>query len=67
MIADDLIELVKMRNEFAKTQGYKNYFEYMIEKVYEIDTNDLQNLIDEVYNSIKEINKKLRLGNEFSA
>ena len=27
LIADDLVELVKLRNEFAKTKGYKNFFE----------------------------------------
>ena len=59
-IADDLIELTKMRNEFAKTKGYNNFFDYMLIDGYEEDPNSLKNLIDEVYNNSKEINKQIQ-------
>lgn len=60
LIAEDLVNLVKMRNEFAKTKGYKSFFEFMLEKAYKVDSNNLQNLIDELYDNIKEINEKLQ-------
>ena len=30
LIAEDLIEFAKIRNEFAITKGYKNFFEYLL-------------------------------------
>ena len=30
LIADDLVEFVKMRNEYSKSKGYENYFEYKL-------------------------------------
>lgn len=49
LIAEDLIELVKMRNKYAKTKGYDNYFEYMIKEEYDVNTEFLDKLIDDVY------------------
>ena len=49
LIADDLIELVKMRNEYAKTKGFDNYFEYMIQEEYDVEPEFLDKLIDDVY------------------
>ena len=49
LIADDLIELVKMRNEYAKTKGFDNYFEYMIKEEYDVEPQFLNKLIDDVY------------------
>lgn len=49
LIADDLIELVKMRNEYAKTKGYDNYFDYMIKEEYDVEPDFLDKLIDDVY------------------
>ena len=60
IIASDLIELAKIRNEFAKTKGYKNFFEYQLKDVYDVDANYLQSLIDEVYDNSKEINKQIQ-------
>ena len=62
LIAEDLIEFVKMRNDYAKTKGYDNYFEYKLKEDYEVETSFLDNLIDEVYSKtktkIKEIQSK---------
>ena len=49
LIAEDLIELVKMRNEYAKTKGYDNYFDYMIKEEYDVEPEFLNKLIDDVY------------------
>ena len=49
LIAKDLIELVKMRNNYAKTQGYSNYFDYMIKEEYDVEPKFLNKLIDDVY------------------
>ena len=62
LISDDMIEFVKMRNEYAKTKGYENYFEYKLKEDYEVENEFLEKLIDEVYsktqNTIKEIQMK---------
>lgn len=49
LIADDLIEFVKMRNNYAKNKGYDNYFEYKLKEDYEVDIDFLNSLIQEVY------------------
>lgn len=54
LIADDLIDFVKMRNEFAKTKGYDNFFEYNLKEIYDVDANYLEKLIDEVYTRAKD-------------
>ena len=63
-IANDLVEFVKMRNEFAKTKGYKNFFEYQLKEAYDVDADYLQNLLDEVYDNAKEVNVKLQAENK---
>ena len=52
IIAEDLVELVKMRNEFAKTKGYDNYFDYMIDEIYDIKPEQLEKLLDGVYSKV---------------
>lgn len=62
LIADDLVEFVKMRNEFAKSKGYENFFDYKLKEDYDVDAPFLNKLIDEVYsgakNKIKTIQEK---------
>ncbi len=53
VIADELVELVKMRNAFAKTKGYDNFFNYMIEDTYEISPQNLDKLLEGVYSRIQ--------------
>ena len=64
LIADDMVEFIKMRNEFAKTKGYKNFFEYSLKETYEVNAEYLQNLLNDVYNNAKNINDKLQLENK---
>ena len=49
LIAEELRELVKMRNEYAKTKGYETYFDYMLKEEYDVDAEFLDKLINEVY------------------
>ena len=49
LIASDLIELVKMRNEYAKTKGYENFFDYMIKEEYDIEPELLDKLMADIY------------------
>lgn len=62
LIADDMIEFVKMRNEYAKNKGFETYFEYKLKEDYDVDLEFLNKLIDEVYTNasgkIKEILEK---------
>lgn len=60
LIADDLREFVKMRNEYAKTKGFNNYFEYMLKDTYDVDAEFLEKLTDEVYSQAKDKIKKLQ-------
>ena len=52
VIADDLVELVKMRNEFAKTKGYDTYFDYMVDEIYDIKPEKLDELLNGVYSKV---------------
>lgn len=54
VIAEDLVDLVKMRNAYARTKGYDNYFDYMIEDTYEISPDKLDKLLTGVYDKIKD-------------
>ena len=63
-IANDMIEFVKMRNEFAKTKGYKNFFEYELKEIYDVDADYLQKLLKEVYTNAKDISKKIQTENK---
>ena len=64
VIADDLVEFVKMRNEFAKTKGYKNFFEYNLKETYDVDADYLQKLLDDVYDNAYDMNQKLQAENK---
>ena len=56
LIAEDMKEFVKLRNEFARKKGYSNYFEYKLKEDYEVELSSLEKMIDEVYsNSIDSI------------
>ena len=59
LIAEDLIEFVKMRNEYAKTKGYENYFEYKLKEDYEVENEFLEKLINEVYSKTQDIIKEI--------
>ena len=54
LIAEDLIEFVKMRNEFAKTKGYGNFFDYQLKEEYDVETPFLNKLIEQVYSGAKD-------------
>ena len=57
LIAKDLQEFVKMRNTYAKTKGYSNFFEYKLKDYFEVDLKELEDLLDNVYNKSKDLIK----------
>ena len=59
LIANDLIELVKMRNNFARKKGYPNYFSYMLKEVYKVDEDQLCQLFNLLEIQTKDISEKL--------
>ena len=54
LIADDMVEFVKLRNEFAKSKGYDNFFEYKLKEDFDVDIKLLDKLIAEVYLGAKD-------------
>lgn len=54
LIANDMIDFVKMRNEFAKTKGYDNFFDYQLKEEFDVETPFLNKLIDQVYSGAKD-------------
>ena len=62
LIAEDLRELVKMRNDFAKKKGYDNYFDYKIAEDYDIQPKELDKLLDDVAKNTKASNEKVMNG-----
>lgn len=59
LIADDLVELVKMRNDFAKKKGFDNYFDYKISQDYDIQPKQLDKLLTDVAENTKAANSKV--------
>jgi len=59
LIADDLVELVKMRNDFAKKKGYDNYFDYQLAENYDITSEELDKLLSDVEKNTRNSNKKI--------
>ena len=58
-IANDMVKLVKKRNEFAKSKGYKNFFEYKLYNSFGVEAKQVEELFDE----LSEIAKKTALQN----
>ena len=60
LIAEDLREFAKLRNNYAKKQGFSNYFEYKLKDSYEVDINELEMLLNDVYNKTLPIIKNFK-------
>lgn len=58
-IAEDLKEFIKMRNAYALKKGFSNYFEYKLKEDYEVELNDLSNILNEVYTKSKNVIKNI--------
>ena len=50
LIAEDLREFAKLRNKYAQKQGFSNYYEYKLKDSYEVNINELETLLNDVYN-----------------
>ena len=59
LITEDLKNFVIKRNEYAKKQGYENYFEYKLKEDYEVDKKELEKLLEDVYKKSKKNIKKV--------
>ena len=59
LIAEDMVEFANMRNEYAKTKGYATYFDYKLKEDYEVEIEDLNVLLEEVYAKSKDVIKKV--------
>lgn len=53
-VADDIIKLVKMRNETARELGYSNYHEMSL-KLAEQDPKDIDAIFDDLYERTKDV------------
>ena len=53
LIAEDLRKLVIKRNEYAQNFGYNDFFEYHLKEEFDVDIQDLNNLMELVYSSLK--------------
>lgn len=60
LIAEDLVIFIKMRNKFAKTKGYDNFFDYELKERYDTDLEFLDKIIDEVYSNAKDKIQKIQ-------
>ena len=56
LIANDLVELIKMRNDFAVKKGYPDFFTMVLKKV---DENKLFGLLDDLAAQTEKTSKKL--------
>lgn len=50
------IELVKQRNEFAREQGYRNFFDYKVNKTEQMTPEQLFTILDDFEESTRETN-----------
>ena len=49
-LEDDLRDLVRKRNDYARNLGYKNFFEYVLNTQYNMSSKELDKLINEYIN-----------------
>lgn len=49
MIAEDMIDFVKLRNKYAETKSFSSYFEYKLQETYDVEPEFLDKLIATVY------------------
>jgi len=59
VVADDILKLVKMRNETARELGYSNYHEMSL-KLSEQDPKDIDMIFDDLYERTKDVFAKVK-------
>ena len=52
-IAEDLIEIIKIRNDYAKAKGYNNYYDFVLREMYNTDSEYVSKLMEDVYSKIE--------------
>ncbi|WP_238326223.1 M3 family metallopeptidase [Marinomonas sp. S3726] len=58
VLENGYIELVKQRNEFARDQGYKNFFDYKINKTEQMSCDELFRILDDFEKETRDGNLK---------
>ncbi|USD66819.1 M3 family metallopeptidase [Vibrio sp. SCSIO 43136] len=56
VLANGYLDLVKMRNKFARELGFKNYFEYTVNKIEHISTQTLFSMLDSFEQATRDTN-----------
>jgi len=56
----DLIKLVKMRNEFAKKSGYKNFYEYKAQTEEQMNSDEIFNIFNTLKTKLTPLQKKIK-------
>lgn len=59
VVADDIIKLVKMRNETARELGYSNYHEMSL-KLAEQDPSEIERIFDDLFIQTKDVFEKVK-------
>ena len=59
-VADDIIELIKKRNEFAQKKRFDDFFEYKYSQYSDYSLENLNNWMREIYNSINSQNLRFK-------
>lgn len=62
LIADDLVELVKLRNDLAHKKGYNDYFEMKLIEDYDIQPGELDTLLNGVAENTKQAKETVMTG-----
>lgn len=57
-LAEDIRKLVIERNNFAKNKGYSNYYDYMLQYEYNLNPEELDKLMDDIYNKTGSLRDK---------
>src|SRR3989344_3867681 len=56
----DYVEVIKLRNKFAKSLGYADFYEYKLKTVEEMSKNELFKIFNDIYKKTKYAFKNIR-------
>lgn len=57
---DDYLEIIKLRNEFAKALGYDDFYDYKLQTVEEMSKKELFSIFNSIYDKTKYAFKNIR-------
>lgn len=59
-LAEDIRKLVIERNDYAKNRGYSNYYDYILQYEYNINPEELDKLMDDIYDKTGSLRNKFK-------